>query len=399
MIADVRGNPRSAAPRRRRSTWSAAPEVSIAKRLPRRRRSAPALLARVIGTLALTAGAITGSSAAALAAEPPSPSPTASSETSPDPRSSASPTSSADLYDPGAVTVTPPAPTGTTSFAYTASRSVSKGKFQSIYGGCPAGWYVRPGQPSAQVPTSPNPSVAAATGEYVASEGASFFTSIPSTGNGHLYQNVTDQFHNWSIASDHPASLTWWCDAVPSWYADAPPLTKNATGDVGVSPVDPSCFYCNMTTQYTNLSTGLALDPGGTTGGPVLVQQPTGTSSQNWYLQGDSGGNAFEYGIATFGFWQPATLLSTAIADVNGSFVFASASDEPPAGGQISYVDWGAGQVSNAVMLIQTDTTWSGSTPLGGYCLTGSGGVGSQVTAEPCDATDDAQWWVQEAGK
>jgi len=46
--------------------------------------------------------------------------------------------------------------------------------------------------------------VAAATGEYVASEGASFFTSIPSTGNGHLYQNVTDQFHNWSIASDHP---------------------------------------------------------------------------------------------------------------------------------------------------------------------------------------------------
>ncbi|MBN9193542.1 hypothetical protein [Microbacterium sp.] len=54
------------------------------------------------------------------------------------------------------------------------------------------------------MPTSPNPSVAAATGEYVASEGASFFTSIPSTGNGHLYQNVTDQFHNWSIASDHP---------------------------------------------------------------------------------------------------------------------------------------------------------------------------------------------------
>ncbi|OJU63809.1 MAG: hypothetical protein BGO04_15135 [Microbacterium sp. 70-38] len=63
---------------------------------------------------------------------------------------------------------------------------------------------MRPSQPSAHVPTSPNPSVAAATGEYVASEGASFFTSIPSTGNGHLYQNVTDQFHNWSIASDHP---------------------------------------------------------------------------------------------------------------------------------------------------------------------------------------------------
>lgn len=373
--------------------------MSIAKRLPRRRRSAPAVVARVIATLALTAGVITGSTTAALAAESPTPTPTVSSETSPDPRSSASPTSSADLYDPGAVTVTPPAPTNTASFAYTASRSVSKGKFQSIYGGCPDGWYVRPGQPSAQVPTSPNPSVAAATGEYVSSDGASFFTSIPSTGDGHLYQNVTDQFHNWSIASDHPASLTWWCDAVPSWYADAPPLTKDATGDVGVSPVDPGCFYCNMTTQYTNLSTGLALDPSGSIGSPVLVQQPTGTSSQNWYLQGDSGGNAFEYDIATFGFWQPSFLLSTAIADVNGYFVFASASDEPPAGGQISYVDWGAGQVSSAVMLIQTDTTWSGSTPLGGYCLTGSGGVGSQVTAEPCDATNDAQWWIQEEGK
>jgi hypothetical protein len=297
------------------------------------------------------------------------------------------------------VSVTPPAPTNTTSFAYTAGRTVSKGKYQSIYGGCPDGWYVRPGQPSAQVPTSPNPSVAAATGSDVSSEGASFFTSIPSTGNGHLYQNVTDQFHNWSIVNDHPATLTWWCDAVPSWYADAPPLTKTATGDEGVSPVDPSCFYCNMTTQYTNLSTGLALDPGGSVGSPVLVQQPTDTSSQNWYLQGDSGGNAFEYDIATFGFWQPATVLSTAIADVNGFFVFASASDEPPAGGQISYVDWGAGQVSNAVMLIQTDTTWSGSTPLGGSCLTASGGAGSQVTAEPCDATDDAQWWIEEEGK
>lgn len=72
---------------------------------------------------------------------------------------------------------------------------------------------------------------------------------------------------------------------------------------------------------------------GGSEGSPVLVQQPTGTSSQNWYLQGDSGGNAFEYDIATFGFWQPSALLSTAIADVNGFFVFASASDEPPAGG------------------------------------------------------------------
>lgn len=355
------------------------------------------MLARVAGTLVLTAGVITGSSAVALAAE--SPPPTSSpSETSPEPSSSSSPTSSADLYDPGAVSVTPPAPTNTTSFAYTASRSVSKGKFQSIYGGCPEGWYVRPGQPSAMVPTSPNPSVAAATGSDVASEGASFFTSIPSTGNGHLYQNVTDQFHNWSIVNDHPASLTWWCDAVPSWYADAPPLTR-ATKDEGVSPVDPSCFYCNMTAQYTNLSTGLALDPGGSVGSPLLVQQPTGTSSQNWYLQGDSGGNAFEYDIATFGFWQPATVLSTAIADVNGFFVFASAGDEPPAGGRISYVDWGAGQVSNAVMLIQTDTTWSGSTPLGGYCLTADGGVGSQVTAAPCDATDDAQWWVREEGK
>jgi hypothetical protein len=352
----------------------------------------------VIGAVALTAASITGSTVAAQAAESPAPTPSASPESSAGSTPSPAPTSSADLYDPGAVTVTPPAPTNTTSFAYTASRSVSKGKFQSIYGGCPDGWYVRPGQPFAQVPTSPNPSVAAATGEYVASEGASFFTSIPSTGNGHLYQNVTDQFHNWSIASDHPASLTWWCDAVPSWYADAPPLTKDATGDVGVSPIDPSCFYCNMTTQYTNLATGLALDPGGSVGSPVLVQQPTGTSSQNWYLQGNSGGNAFEYDIATFGFWQPSFLLSTAIADVNGYFVFASASDEPPAGGQISYVDWGAGQVSNAVMLIQTDTTWSGSTPEGGYCLTGSGGVGSQVTAEPCDATDDAQWWIQGAG-
>ncbi len=373
--------------------------MSAAKRLSRGRSSSPKILARVIGTLALTAGFIAGSSAVALAAESPSPTQRGSSESSAGSTPSPAPTSSADLYDPAAVTVTPPAPTNTASFAYTASRSVSKGKFQSIYGGCPDGWYVRPGQPSAQVPTSPNPSVAAATGEYVASEGASFFTSIPSTGNGHLYQNVTDQFHNWSIASDHPASLTWWCDAVPSWYADAPPLTKDATGDVGVSPVDPGCFYCNMTTQYTNLSTGLALDPGGSIGSPVLVQQPTGTSSQNWYLQGDGGGNAFEYDIATFGFWQPSMLLSTAIADVNGFFVFASASDEPPAGGQISYVDWGAGQVSNAVMLIQTDTTWSGSTPLGGYCLTGSGGVGSQVTAEPCDATNDAQWWIQEEGK
>ena len=89
----------------------------------------------------------------------------------------------------------------------------------------------------------------------------------------------------------------------------------------------------------------------------------------------------------------------TAIADVNGYAVFASASDEPPAGGQFSYVDWGAGQVSNAVMLIQTDTTWSGSTPLGGSCLTAPGGAGSQVTTAHCDATDDAQWWIEQEGK
>ena len=307
------------------------------------------------------------------------------------------PSSSKDLYDPGAVMVSPPAPSGTTSFAYTANGTISKTKTQSIYSNCPDGWYVRPAQPSAWTPTDVNAALSLYTGSDVTATNqnsvSAFYTT---TGDGHVFQNLGAQFYNWSLIHNHPAAMTFWCDALPSWYADPSSSSLGDAKSVGVSPIDPSCFYCLLTAQFTNLSSGLALDPGGSAGSPVLVQASTGSSSQNWYLQGNSAGSVFYDGIATFGFWQDATLLSTAISDPGGgSYVFASASSEPPQGGQFSFVDWGAGSVYGAVMLIESDTTWSGSTPEGGMCLTDPETAGQQVTAQPCDATNEAQWWVE----
>jgi hypothetical protein len=318
------------------------------------------------------------------------------------PTPSRPPVSPADLYDPGAVTDNPPAPTNNLSFTYTASRNISPTKYQTIYTGCPAGWYVRPGQPSAWTSSVITAAYNEDTGPDVdnaSNDGTA--DAYPTPGDGHVFQNFNVEFHNWSLKSSHHASVTFWCDKLPSWYAN-PGTTPPATVQSGVKRtpaggVGPNCYYCTFNLQFTNLSTGQALDPSGAVGAPVLVQAPTGTSSQNWYLEGQSGGSEFVNGIATFGLWQQSNItptLQTAIEHSGGGYSFVSASNNVPQYGRFTYVDWGAGQVYDATMLVETDTMSSTSGGSGGLCIEADGTAGTAVSAQPCDATNNAQWWA-----
>ncbi|UFS58172.1 hypothetical protein [Subtercola endophyticus] len=314
---------------------------------------------------------------------------------------SSSPASAADVYDPNAVTDVPPAPAGTASFTYTSSRNISPGKWQTIYTGCPAGWYVRPGTPSVWTPADITASYHQSTGPDVDnSDDDGVSQTYPTTGDGNIFQNMSVQFHNWSLLSSHHASVTFWCDAVPSWYASPSAATGDSVRMGATQGIGPGCWYCSTAGQYQNLATKMMLDPNGGDGGQVLVQNSTGDSSQNWYLEGSTGGSDFYDGVATYGLWQDPgdidPVLSTAIAAGGGGYQFVSDSGgSPPSGGQFSYIDWGAGQVYNAVMFVETDTIGSG----GGTCIEADGGAGTPVTAEPCDATNQAQWWIVEDPK
>lgn len=292
----------------------------------------------------------------------------------------------------------PPAPSNNLSFAYTASRNISPTKYQTIYSGCPAGWYVRPGQPGVWTASDATASYSDDTGPDVdnaSNDGTS--ATYPTTGHGNVFQNFSVEFHNWSAIHSHHASVTFWCDKLPSWYANpgAAPLAAGASASApatSAGSLKGTCYYCSFNLQLTNLSTGQVLDPNGSPGTPVLVQAPTGTASQDWYLEGQTGGSDFENGIATFGLWQDSGIVTqTAIEDADGGYYFVSAPNSAPSAGRFSYVDWGAGQVYSATMLVETDTVSSTSA---GLCVEADGGAGTPVSAQPCDATNNAQWWV-----
>lgn len=278
---------------------------------------------------------------------------------------------------------TPPAPQYTFSFAYTSSITIPEATTRTIHSGCPAGWYVRPGQPNVWDTSSVNafftykddgPVFHESSGDGVSGDYPTPKISMP------LFQNLYVSFYNSSLLHHEDASITFWCDKVPDWYTNQP---STAVRDIG--PVNPGCYYCSFNDQLTNLKTGFALDPSnGAAGNPVLVQDRSGSSSQNWYLQGSSGGSAFIGGLATFGLWKDDTLLKTAIAQNGSAYTWASASDEPPANGRFYLVDQGAGGIYAGAMLVNTTTN---------ECLASPDSANTPVVAVLCDATDQSQWW------
>lgn len=297
-------------------------------------------------------------------------------------------------------TIIAPAPAaGTASFSYTAGTNVDTTTTMEIEGGCPDGWYVRPAQPDYYTQTSPEAAYSYSDPDswifHVASDDGVSGTVTPNPHNGNLFNRLEVSFYNSSMISKHHAAITFWCDFVPSWYSsesvDRPnsatptATTTGSQSPVGDGPVPSQCYYCQFNTQIINFGTGLALDPStASPGSALIVNSVDGHSDQNWYMMGDTGGSVFKDGLATFGLWQFATVLSTAVGMSGTTPTWASASAAPPAGGQFYYVDRAAGQVNGTAQFISVET---------GLCLASPATAGQNATMIACDTTDATQWW------
>ena len=293
-------------------------------------------------------------------------------------------------------TLIPPAPSATASFKYTVAVQVPKNSTDTIHAGCPAGWYVRPGTPDYYTRTSPTAAFTDTTNtvwvaHYETDDSVS--GTIANPHNGNLFTNLSATFHNSSLHESHGASISYWCDAVPSWYTTASAARRNSNPTPRTSKkvgnIPSNCYYCLFNLQLINSGTGLALDPSSASAGnPVTANTADSAGNQNWYLQGSPGGSDFQAGLATFGLWQdPGGIeLKTAIAVPDGQDpVWASASaGDPPTGGRFYFIDRGAGQINGSVQLISTSTQ---------QCLASPSAAGSAATMEPCDTTDATQWW------
>jgi hypothetical protein len=300
---------------------------------------------------------------------------------------------------------TPPAPAGTTSFSYTSTITVPGWKTRTIYSGCPAGWFVRLGQPDAWGDNDPNPSYSEWTTSSLLKQtpgvGANVNTQY---GNSGLYQNITDEFTNLSVDTHH-ATMTFWCDAVPSWLNTAtgavkgsahvakltatPAHTTSATAQPPAAPIKDSCYYCEWDASLKNGASGNYLTPSGMSPTPVTFN-----------LAGDATGEYVGvYGSASYGIWTMGDVEREDAMGTNGDSVFWQYSPNSiPANGQFILDDHGAGASSLGAMLILSSSVsrgTAGQTGSGGMCLADSSGqVGAQPTLEPCDATNQSQYWA-----
>lgn len=303
----------------------------------------------------------------------------------------------------------PPPPNGSTqSFLTTTPRVTIDPDLHAhtFSESCPAGWYVRPGQASAQDPTAVNPAyIEQASSRYIDNEGDGTLDPVIANDPSSIFTGFTSKYTNSGISSKHEVDLQYWCDKIPDWYGSTAtsgarvPLGTQKTKPVGlgpdgtkggIGPVPYGCYYCSFNfTRLTNAASGLALDWSNSgTNGPLVVQS-VGGGTQAWYALGQPGGSAFQGTMATFGFWRSdGAFLDKAITEnPDGSVTFVDASSgEPPTGGRWYSIDFGAGTAIGGVQLINTTTQ---------HCLAATGGAGSAVVATTCDATDTSQYWLE----
>jgi hypothetical protein len=304
--------------------------------------------------------------------------------------------------DKGVVGDTPPAPTGTTSFSYTASKTLKGGETRTIYAGCPAGWFVRLAQPDSSGSNIAEPSYFYTESSKLLAqtfgEGATVNTQYGTSG---LYQNFEDEFTDWS-AFTHTATATIWCDKVPSWINTASSSAHSANranAAIRSTPAPTSsnppgvgsltCYYCEFAGSVKNAQSGLYLTEGGMS-----------SSAQTLTMAGNATGETVEYAqAASFGIWTSSGILFQDAVGTSGSqgssINWEYSPNSIPSYGQFIMNDHGAGASNYGMMLVLASSVSKGTpgtTGTGGLCLAGSGS-GSQPTLQACDATDVSQYW------
>ncbi|HEY1532149.1 MAG TPA: hypothetical protein VGF80_15125 [Galbitalea sp.] len=299
---------------------------------------------------------------------------------------------------------TPPAPTGSTSFSYTSTKTVPGWTTRTDYSGCPAGWFVRLAQPDSWGDNTPQPSYFYTESSKLLGQtvgvGASVNTEYGSSG---LFQNFEDEFTNFSVDTHH-ATTTIWCDKVPSWIntnthtssaksADRPDAAIHATTKPtsskkhGVGSI--TCYYCEFAGSLKNAQSNLYLTDSGMS-----------SSAQTLTMAGNATGENVEYAeAASFGIWTTSGILFQNAVGSDGSqgssISWQYSPNSIPSYGQFIMNDHGAGSSNYGMMLVLASSVSKGTpgtTGSGGLCLAGSGS-GAQPTLQPCDATDVSQYW------
>ena len=260
----------------------------------------------------------------------------------------------------------------------------------------PGGWYGQPMNPTLEV-----------SGQFT---GTSFSSVQPIKLLGpqqwEPYQSFKASFWNGNIGKK-TIKFSWWCDKVTPYFPwGEKPLGKNAGHPkpsagtkVGEDPdIDP--FGPDTFDNPEGDKSGLAFSAGSGAGGvwdntyklkqegnAIFTQPWNGGSNQRWYLK--SAGKVDN--SPAYSFWtdgdsmvQSAWQAVERFNDPNHPVVLSHSSNyEPLPGGIWAVLGGWMGPRQNSVQIINL-TSWQ--------CAT-TGDTFGQITTQPCDTMNAAQWW------
>ena len=246
---------------------------------------------------------------------------------------------------------------------------------------CADGWYVRAGGKSVWTATGPlNPQLTlSGNTPWVEYQSVTPVKLLTPHSYG-PYQSFRPNFYNGSLKT-HIIKFSWWCDKVTPWF------NAGATLSSAVDPIPPTNPYGDRASQQiTNAASGQAWDNTGarnTAGNPVGVYPVNGAHNQKWFAESQG----YSAGVPAYAFWVDGMEVNWQAVE-NGSTKGVEIQHSNGAalpGAVWAWLDEsGMGPTGYDLQLVNL-TSWQ--------CATAPEAGAGQITEQPCDTTDKAQWW------